>query len=169
MTIPGQWGLRRVWKQEMQKEQMWKKVEKEKWRKYTRRGGRKVERFKSKTWEHRENKNMERQRNNFPSRKTARVTPRAREQETVREGGKRCKRQSSRGVAACCSVAQSCSTLCNPLDCSMPGFPDLHYLPKFAHILWVNDEHPTISSSVTLFSLCPRSFPAAGSFPWVGS
>ena len=22
-----------------------------------------------------------------------------------------------------CSVAQSCPTLCNPMDCSMPGFP----------------------------------------------
>ena len=32
----------------------------------------------------------------------------------------------------CCSVIQSCSTLCDPMDCSMPGFPDLHYLPEFA-------------------------------------
>ena len=23
----------------------------------------------------------------------------------------------------CCSVAQSCPTLCNPMDCSTPGFP----------------------------------------------
>ena len=23
----------------------------------------------------------------------------------------------------CCSVAQSCPTLCDPMDCSMPGFP----------------------------------------------
>ena len=32
-------------------------------------------------------------------------------------------------------VVQSllCPTLCNPMDCSMPGFPVLHYhLPKFA-------------------------------------
>ena len=27
---------------------------------------------------------------------------------------------------ACCSVAQSCLTLCNTMDCSIPGF--LHYL-----------------------------------------
>jgi len=27
---------------------------------------------------------------------------------------------------ACCSVAQSCLTLCDPTDCSMPGFPVLH-------------------------------------------
>ena len=25
-----------------------------------------------------------------------------------------------------CSVAQSCPTFCNPMDCSMPGFPVLH-------------------------------------------
>ena len=24
--------------------------------------------------------------------------------------------------------------LCNPVDCSMPGFPVLHYLPEFAQI-----------------------------------
>ena len=25
-----------------------------------------------------------------------------------------------------------CSTLCDPMDCSTPGFPVLHYLPEFA-------------------------------------
>ena len=30
------------------------------------------------------------------------------------------------------SVAQSCLTLCNPMDYSLPGFPVLHYLPEFA-------------------------------------
>ena len=33
-----------------------------------------------------------------------------------------------------CSVAKSCLTLCHPMDCSMPGFPALHHLLKFAHI-----------------------------------
>ena len=28
------------------------------------------------------------------------------------------------------SVAQSCATLCNPMDCSTPGFPVLHQLPE---------------------------------------
>ena len=31
-----------------------------------------------------------------------------------------------------CSVAQSCPTLCDSMDCSMPGFPVLHHLPEFA-------------------------------------
>ena len=41
----------------------------------------------------------------------------------------------------CCSVTQSCLTLCDPMDCSTPGFPVLHYLPEFAqiHVQWVDD------------------------------
>ena len=34
----------------------------------------------------------------------------------------------------CCSFAKLCPTLCDPVDCSTPGFPVLHYLPKFAQI-----------------------------------
>ena len=32
----------------------------------------------------------------------------------------------------CCSVAKSCLTPCDPMDCSTPGFPVLHCLPEFA-------------------------------------
>ena len=32
----------------------------------------------------------------------------------------------------CRSVSQSCLTLCDPMDCTMPDFPVLHYLPEFA-------------------------------------
>ena len=41
----------------------------------------------------------------------------------------------------CCSVAQLCPTLCNSVDCSMPGFPGLHCLLEFAqvHIHWGSD------------------------------
>ena len=45
-----------------------------------------------------------------------------------------------------CSVTKSCPTLCNPMDCSMPGFPVHHYLPEFAqtHVHWVGDAiHPS--------------------------
>ena len=40
-----------------------------------------------------------------------------------------------------CSVAQSCPTLCNPMNCSMPGFPVFHHLPDLAHthVHWVSD------------------------------
>ena len=57
-----------------------------------------------------------------------------------------------------CSVAQSCLTLCNPLDYSTPGFPVLHYLPEFAltHIHWVGDSIPPshpLSSPSPAFNL----------------
>ena len=35
-------------------------------------------------------------------------------------------------ISICCSVAKSCLTLCNPMDCSMPDFLVLRYLPEFA-------------------------------------
>ena len=66
----------------------------------------------------------------------------------------------------CCSVTKSCPALCNPMNCSMPGFPALHYLPEFAqtHVHWVGDAIQPFSSSVVPFS-CLQSFPASGSFP----
>ena len=38
-------------------------------------------------------------------------------------------------------VAQSCSALCKPINCSTPGFPVLHHLPGFVqtHFHWVSD------------------------------
>ena len=69
--------------------------------------------------------------------------------------------------ASCCSFTKSCLTLCDPMDWSTPGFPIFHYLLEFAQnscpLSWW--WHPTISSSVTLFSSCHQSFPASGSFP----
>ena len=40
-----------------------------------------------------------------------------------------------------CSVAQLCPTLCDPMDCSTPGFPVLHHLLELAqtHVHWVDD------------------------------
>ena len=66
----------------------------------------------------------------------------------------------------CCSVTQSCLTLCNPLDFSTLGFPVLCYLPEFAqtHVHWVGDaiqpSHPLLPPSPPAFNL----FPASGSF-----
>ena len=39
------------------------------------------------------------------------------------------------------SVTQSCLTLCNPMDCSTPGFPVHHQLPELAqtHVHTVGD------------------------------
>ena len=54
---------------------------------------------------------------------------------------------------------QSCPTLCNPMDCSMPGFLVLHHLLEFAqiHVHWISDAALTISFSATPSSL-PFSF-----------
>ena len=34
----------------------------------------------------------------------------------------------------CCLVTKSCPTLCNPMNCSTPGFHVLHYLPEFVKV-----------------------------------
>ena len=34
-------------------------------------------------------------------------------------------------ISSCCSLIQLCITLCDPVDCTTPGFPVLHYLPEF--------------------------------------
>ena len=49
-------------------------------------------------------------------------------------------------------------TLCNPMNCSMPGLAVHHQLPEFTqtHIHWVLWCHPAISSSVVPFSFCPQ-------------
>ena len=50
-------------------------------------------------------------------------------------------------------------TLCNPMDCSMPGFPVLHQLPELTqiHVHEVSDairpSHPLLSPSPPAFSL----------------
>ena len=68
----------------------------------------------------------------------------------------------------CCSVTQSCPTLCDPMDCGTPGFPVLHCLPVCSNSCplsrWC---HLTISSSVSLFSSCLQSFPASFPVNWL--
>ena len=61
----------------------------------------------------------------------------------------------------CCSVAQSCLTLCDPMDCSTPGFPLHNQLPELAqiHVHQVGDaiqpSHPLLSPSPPA-SIFPR-------------
>ena len=70
----------------------------------------------------------------------------------------------------CCSIAKSCPTLCDPMDCSMPGFPIPHHLPEFAqvHVHWIGDaiqlSHPLSHSSPSAFNLSQHQ----GLFQWVG-
>ena len=43
-----------------------------------------------------------------------------------------------------CWVTQLCLSLCDPTDCSTPGFPVLHYLLEFAqsYVHWLDDCGP---------------------------
>ena len=43
----------------------------------------------------------------------------------------------------CCSVTQSCSTLCGPMDYSMPGLPLLQHLPKYAQLMSTESMTPS--------------------------
>ena len=63
------------------------------------------------------------------------------------------------------SVAQSCPTLCNPMNCSMPGFSVHHQLLELAqtHVHRVND---AIQPSHPLSAPSPPAFTASGSFPF---
>ena len=68
------------------------------------------------------------------------------------------------GPSCCClSATQSCLALCDPMDCSTPGFP--HHIPQFAevHVHCISDAIQP--SHLTLFFCCPQSFPASGTLP----
>ena len=79
--------------------------------------------------------------------------------------------QSRKASAQVSSVAQSCTTLCNPMDCSTPGLPVHHQLPEFtqAHVHWVGDaiqpSDPLSSSSPSAINLSQHQ----GLFQWVSS
>ena len=59
------------------------------------------------------------------------------------------------------SVAHSCLTLCDPVDCSTPGFPVHHHLPEF-----VQTHVHRVSDAIHLLILCcpllllPSVFPS---------
>ena len=68
------------------------------------------------------------------------------------------------------SVAQSCPTLCDPRDCSTPGFPVLHHILEFAqtHVHWLGEaiqpSHPLPPSSPPALNLSQLTL-----FQWVSS
>ena len=69
------------------------------------------------------------------------------------------------------SVAQSCLTLCDPMNCSMPGLHVHHQLLEFTqtHAHWVGDaiqpSHPLLSPSPP----APNPSQHQGLFHWVNS
>ena len=66
--------------------------------------------------------------------------------------------------------SQSCSSLCDAMNCSMLGFPAHHQLPVLAqtHGHWVSDaiqpSHPLLSPSPPAFNISQHH----GLFQWVG-
>ena len=70
-----------------------------------------------------------------------------------------------------CSVAQPHLTLCNPMDCSIPGLPVHHQHLEFTqtHVHWVHDaiqpSYPLSSPSPPAFNLSQHQ----GLFKWVSS
>ena len=75
------------------------------------------------------------------------------------------------------SVAQSCPTLCYPMNRSMPGLPVHHQLPEFTHtqLHWVDDaiqpSHPLSSPfppAPNPSQQASESFPMSQLFTWGG-
>ena len=55
-----------------------------------------------------------------------------------------------------CPYAKLWPTVCNPMDCSLPGFPVIHYPRVCSNSCLLSRWcYPTISSNVALFSSCP--------------
>ena len=62
------------------------------------------------------------------------------------------------------SVAQSCLTVCDPMDCSTPDFPVHHQLLELAQIHAIQTSHP-LSPNSPAFRLSKHQ----GLFQWVSS
>ena len=68
-------------------------------------------------------------------------------------------------------VAQLCSTLCDPMEGSTPGFPVHHQLPELTQTLVyrvgdaIRPSHPLSSPSPPIFNLASGSFQISQFFP----
>ena len=51
----------------------------------------------------------------------------------------------SPSICCCCLVAKSCQTLCDPVDCSLPG-SSVHEIPQIRTLEWVAISFSTGSS-----------------------
>ena len=71
----------------------------------------------------------------------------------------------------CCLVAKLCPSLCDPINCSTPGFPVPQHLLEFAqiHVHWISDavqpSHPLSPSTSSTFNFSHHQ----GLFQWFGS
>ena len=82
--------------------------------------------------------------------------------------GKSCFELFFKNLCCCCLVIQPCLTLCDPMDCSMPGFTCLLEFPQI-HVHYVGDaiqpSHPLSPHSPPVLSLSQHQ----GLFQWVVS
>ena len=69
------------------------------------------------------------------------------------------------------SVAQSCPTLCHPMNCSMPDLPVHHQLPEFTetHVHRVGDAIQPSHPLLFPFPPAPNPSQHQGLFQWVNS
>ena len=73
--------------------------------------------------------------------------------------GAHCQETVKKLISSVSSVAQSCLTLCDPMDCSTPGFPVHQQLPELTqtHVYQVSDaiqpSHPLSAPSPLAFNL----------------
>ena len=78
-------------------------------------------------------------------------------------------RSNSCPLNCCCSVTQSCLTLCDPIDCSTQGLTVPQHLPKFAqgHVHCITDaiqpSHPLMPSSPSALDVSQYQ----GLYQWV--
>ena len=83
----------------------------------------------------------------------------------------RCVKNAGLSTVQFSSVTQSCPTLHDPKNRSMPVLPDHHQLPEFTqtHVYWVSDviqpSHPLLYPSPPAFNLSKHQ----GLFKWVSS
>ena len=59
-----------------------------------------------------------------------------------------------------CSVAKSCATLCDPMDCSMPGLPVPYHLPDLPKFMSIKLVMPSNHLILCLLFLLPSVFPS---------
>ena len=60
----------------------------------------------------------------------------------------------------CCSVAQSCPTLCNTMECSTPGFPVLHHAWTLLELMSIESVMPSNHHFLCHPLLLPSVFPS---------
>ena len=72
------------------------------------------------------------------------------------------KNNCNRHQSISCSVTQLHPTLCDPMDCSTPGLPVPHHLPKFAQVNVhcigdaIQPSHPLMPSSPSVLNLSQK-------------